>query len=185
MKMNKVDSYSTYYFDDWHATFTIKLGQEIEEGLINFSDSSWDFDSFDEEQRNRFWEKFKNRFYWRERGIRNFKHWKWEVLRKLNEVMPKYKLLYQAIADGNDRIMAVYNEYGKSRNIYSEFPQTLLSNNQDYASSGVDREHENIYDGDYLERVEKFKTYDDVDVMLLNEFNTFFSSMESMSINGY
>lgn len=179
-----IEYYEPIEFDEYHSVFSIQLCELINDGWIDFSDSSWDFDSYNEEQRNRFWKKFERRYYWREIGIMPPKQWKWEVLRKLDEIMPKYKPIYKMLDDGQN-ILQHYGEYGKSRNIFSEFPQTQLGNNEDYASNGTDREHEEIYLGDWMEQLEKLKTYNDVDVMILNELETFFSCMFTVNINGY
>ena len=179
-----VDFYTPVEFPDFHSVYSIQLCELIESGWIDFSTSDWDFDSFDEEQRNRLWEKFKKRFYWREIGITPPGMWKWELLRKLNEIMPKYKPAYQALKDGVD-IFRHYGEYGKSRNIFSEFPQTMLGNNEDYASNGTDREHEEIYLGDWMEQLGKLKNYDDIDVMILKELETMFNCMFTVNVNGY
>lgn len=184
MSLN-IEPYDTYYKDDYHAVYSIQLCELINDGLIDFTDESWDFDSYDDEQRNRFWKKFEARYYWREIGIVPFKRWKWELLRKLNEIMPKYKPAYEALANGQN-IFQKYGEYGKSRNMYSDFPQTMLSGmNQDYASNGTDREHEEIYLGDWMERMQTLKSYNDVDVMILEELETFFSVMFTVNVNGY
>ena len=183
--MATVDDFQEYTNDEYHAVYSIQLCELINGGWIDFSDESWNFDMFDEEQRNRFWNKFMRHYYWREIGITPPGRWKWEVLRKLDEVMPKYKPIYQALKDGQD-ILQKYGEYGKSRNIYSEFPQTQLSGlNQDYASNGTDREHEEIYLGDWFEKMKELKNYDDVDLMLVKEFETFFAVMFTVSMNGY
>ena len=131
------------------------------------------------------WEKFNKRFYWREIGILPASRWKWELLRKLNEIMPKYKPAYEALANGQN-ILQKYGEYGKSRNVFSEFPQTQLSGfNQDYATNGTDREHEEIYLGDWMEQIARLKNYNDIDVMILNELETMFSVFSTVSMNGY
>lgn len=186
MSFNPLDPYETpdYFEPDYHAVYSVQLCELINGGLIDFSSTEWDFDSYNEEQRNRLWEKFKNRFYYREIGIIPYKRWKTELLRKLNEIMPKYKPAYKALEDGQS-IFQTYGEYGKSRNIHSEFPQTLLGGNQDYASNGTDKQHEEIYTGNWMEQIAKLKAYDDVDIMILNELETFFSVMFSVNLNGY
>lgn len=181
---NLVDSYEEYHRDEYHAVYSIQLCELINDGWIDFSDSSWDFDCYDEEQRNRFWKKFERHFYWREIGIIPPSQWKWEVLRKLDEIMPKYKPAYDALKNGQN-IFQHYGEYGKSRNIFSEFPQTQLGGNEDYASNGTDREHEEIYLGDWFEQLGKLRNYDDVDVMILKELETMFSCMFTVNVNGY
>lgn len=181
---NDIPDYEPYERDEFHATFSVQLGELIHDGWIDFSDESWNFDSFDEEQRNRFWKKFQDRFFYREIGIVPPGRWKHETLRKLNEIMPKYKPAYAALANGQD-IFQKYGSYGKSRNVFSDFPQTLLGGNQDYASNATDREHEEIYLGDWFEKMERIKGYDDVDLLILKEMETMFSCMYSVSINGY
>ena len=98
--------------------------------------------------------------------------------------MPKYKPLYKMLEDGQN-ILQHYGEYGKSRNVFSDFPQTLLGDNQDYASNANDRENEEIYLGDWIDQMEKIKTYDDIDVMILKELDTMFSQMYTVTIAGY
>lgn len=199
MKMNLIDDFEFYARPDFHSVFSIQLCELIEGGWIDFSDESWDFDSYkktiiidgvpvidenDREQRDRLWEKFKNRYYWREIGITPPGQWKWELLRKLNEIMPKYKYAYKLLDDDID-ILQTYAEYGKSRNIFSEFPQTMLGDNEDYASTGTDKQHENIYLGNWIDTMKKLKSYSDVDVMILEELETFFSVMFTVNVNGY
>ena len=179
-----IKEYQMYEKPEFHATFSVQLCELIHDGWIDFSDDSWDFDSYDEEQRNRLWKKFTRRFYYREIGVIPPGRWKWELLRKLDEIMPKYKPVYKALKDGQD-ILQKYGSYGKSRNVYSDFPQTLLGGNQDYASNATDREHEEIYLGDWFDKMDKIKSYDDVDVLILQELETMFSCMYSVSINGY
>lgn len=186
------DEYSIPNIPDYHAVYSIQLCELIEDGAIDFDSSDWDFDSYeredvedDTEQRDRLWEKFSARFYYREIGIMPPGIWKHEVIRKLNEIMPKYKPMYKML-DGDVNIMQKMGEYGKSRNVYSDFPQTRLAgSNQDYASNATDREHEEIYIGDWIDTAAKIRTYSDVDVMILNELESMFCSFFTVAINGY
>lgn len=197
--MNPINDYEFITQPDFHAVFSIQLCELIESGWCDFASPEWDFDSYkktiiidgqevidenDREQRDRFWLKFKRRFYWREIGITPPGQWKWEVLRKLDEIMPKYKIAYKLLDDGVD-ILQTYAEYGKSRNIFSDFPQTMLGDNEDYASTGTDKQHENIYLGNWMDTMNKLKSYDDVDVMILKELETMFSAMFTVNVNGY
>lgn len=185
-----IDDYEMLNIPDYHATYSIQLCELINDGVVDFSTSDWDFDSYekeenDTEQRDRFWEKFTARYYYREIGLVPPGIWKHEVLRKLNEIMPKYKPLYKMLDDGVN-IMQKMGEYGKSRNVYSDFPQTRLAgSNQDYASNATDREHEEIYLGDWLDTVARIRNYDDIDVMILKEMETMFSAMFTVAVNGY
>lgn len=185
-----INDYEIINLPDYHSSYSIQLCELIDCGFIDFNSSEWDFDSYkrdenDTEQRDRYWQKFSARYYYREIGITPPGIWKHELIRKLNEIMPKYKPLYKMLDDGIN-IMQKMGEYGKSRNVYSDFPQTRLAgSNQDYASNATDREHEEIYLGDWLDTVARIKTYDDIDVMILKEMETMFSAMFTVAINGY
>lgn len=181
---NIAQNYVEYHNDEFHAVYSIQLCELIESGWCDFDSEEWDFDYYDKEQRDRLWKKFARRFYWREIGITPPGQWKWELLRKLDEIMPKYKPVYKALAEGQN-ILQHYGEYGKSRNIYSEFPQTQLGGNEDYASNGTDKEYESIYLPDWIEQMKKLQDYDDVDVMILKELESMFSCMFTVNINGY
>ena len=179
-----VEDYEVFYKPDYHSVYTIQLCELINDGWINFKSEDWDFDYYNLEQRDRLWKKFERRYYYREIGILPPGRWKWELLRKLDEIMPKYKPLYKMLEEGQN-ILQHYGEYGKSRNIFSDFPQTMLGGNEDYASNGTDKEHEEIYLGDWIDQLEKIKNYDDIDVMILKELETMFSCMFTVNINGY
>ena len=170
--------------DEYHAPYSIQLCELLNSGGCGFDLTVDEWDYYNEEQRIRLWKKFKRRFYYRELGIFPASRWRWELLRKLDEIMPKYKQLYKMLENGQN-ILQHYGEYGKSRNVFSDFPQTLLGGNQDYASNANDRENEEIYLGDWMEQMEKIKTYDDIDVMILKELETMFSQMYTVTIAGY
>lgn len=167
---------------DWHAAVSLTLRELIEEGIVDFSSEEWDFDSYDDEQRNRFWQKFEDRYYFREIGLIPYAKWKKRLLGKLNEIMPKYKWLYKALADGIDPLQ-IGSEYNKSRNIDSDYPQTMLSGRSDYASYGRDFEHEKIQLGDMLERAATLKDAQYVDSMILDELEGLFSCLVTVSMN--
>jgi len=171
---------NTYY-----GSYTIKLGELIIDAPLDFSDELWDFDSFDDEQRDRFWKKFQYRYWYHELGIMPFKRWHMELMRIIDERMPVYKMLYQALADGVS-IMEIGDTYHKSRHIYSDFPQTMLGGqNQDYASAGNDTESETLQTGNFLDIAAKVKYYDDVDAMLLDDVRPVFSCLSTVSFNGF
>lgn len=185
--MSIKDYLNTIEYGDWHAIISIQLGELIEGGLFDWEkDDSLKWDYYNEEQYKRVCNKFVNRYYYREIGIIPYKEWKQAYIRRLNELMPKYKMLYQALENGVDPLQN-NGEYGKSRNIYSDFPQTQLNGiNQDYATNGNDEEYERITTGDFLEKARAIKdNYDDIDVMLLDELEPLFSQLFSVAINGF
>lgn len=170
---------------DWHAVATIQLGELIECGVVDFKNPSWHWDAYSEEQYERVCEKITNRYYMREIGVIPPGLWKREFLRKMNEIMPKYKPLYKALENGAN-IMQTGDQYGKSRDIFSEFPATMLGDNQDYASNGRDREYENVTQGDWIEKATQIaERYNDIDVMILKEIEPLFSCLLTVSMNGY
>lgn len=171
-------------YGDWHAVVTIQLGELIESGVIDFSDESFDFDSYDDEQRDRLYRMLQEHYYWREIGVLPVLRWKRELVRKLNELMQKYRWLYQAEAEGIDPLQES-GEYGKRRDVFSDFPQTLLGGNQDYASNGTDNEFETIRQGDYLRISDAIRrgTYG-IDTMLVEDLECMFSCLLTSNVNG-
>lgn len=171
---------------DWHAVVTVCLGELIMDGVIDLSAPDMAFDAYSPEQAARLIEKIKGRFYWREISIIPVKRWKWEYVRLLNEIMPKYKPLYKRIEEGLDPF-AEGSEYGKHRDIFSEFPQTQLAGNSDYASTGTDREYEIIREGSTAEKAVQFaRSYRDVDALILDEMETLFSPLVTVgAINAF
>jgi len=103
----------------------------------------------------------------------------------MNEIMPKYMPLYEAL-DKYPNLFNSDSEYYKARNIYSEFPQTRLNGtNGDYASTGNDTEYERIHQMNTLDLFERLRAYKDVDAMIIEEIETLFSPFFSVSFNGF
>ena len=170
---------------EFHQSATVSFGELLTYGFINWADPSWHWDAYDQEQYERVCNKINNRFFDRDISIVPPGAWKRQFLRKMNEIMPKYKLLYAKLEDGIN-IFQIEDNYYKGRDIISDFPQTMLSGtNQDYASMGTDTENERVIEGDVLNAVEKFKAYDDVDVMILEDLDVLFSHLISFNVNGY
>lgn len=171
------------HFRDFHAVITVTLGELIEGGWVDWNEESWHWDYYNEEQYKRVCEKFNNRYWDREIGIIPPLSWKRELLRKLNEIMPKYKIAYKMLDDGVD-IMQIGDEYHKARTVYSDFPATQLkTENQDYASNATDNEHETVTQGDWFEKIQQLNDYNDIDVMILNDLDSMFSSFYSVNLN--
>lgn len=176
---------------DFHAVFTVQLGELIYNKVIDLSDGSWtkaptggSIQWYNDEQMKRFWDKFQNYYYWREIGELPIKRWKWDILSKLQALMPQYCKLY-AVIDEIDPLQ-VSDKYGKSRTIMSDFPQTQLGDNQDYASTGSDREFESMAQGSFEDTVDYLANrYKDIDLRLLQEFDSNFYCMLSSNMNGY
>lgn len=167
---------------EFHAVITVSLGELVEDGFIDWNDPSWHWDSYDETQYQRLCTKIETHYWDREIGVLPPGAWKREFIRKMNEIMPKYKLAYQAASDGIT-LMRTGDDYGKSRTIGSNFPATQLKPNQDYASDASDNEYENVREGDYFDRMERLKAYDDIDLKIINEMESMFSCLMTVNIN--
>lgn len=169
---------------EYHDAVTITLQELLADPYMSeVIEGRWaTFDAFDEEQRARLWQKFRARFDWREIGILPIRRWLDRLIGVLNEVMPKYKHLYKVLADGAS-VLTDRDEYHKSRDVYSTFPQTALGgSNQDYASSGTDREYETVRDYGLLDVSDRMRNYNDVDVLVLNELEPLFTCLMSTTM---
>lgn len=169
---------------DYHSVLSVQLCELIDAKFVDWAADDWAWDGYSEEQRERVCKMFNERFYWREISIVPPGEWKQQLLYRLNyELMPKYKLLYKAVENGID-ILQDSDEYGKSRDIRSDFPETLLSGNSDYVSGGNDREFETIRQGSVLDKIAQFRDFRAVDTMLLDELESFFTCIYSTNVNG-
>lgn len=178
------DTISSPGMGEWHDVMTITLQELLADPYMSeVVEGRWaTFDAFDEEQRARLWQKFRARFDWREIGILPIRRWLDRLIGVLNEVMPKYKHLYKVLADGAS-VLTDRDEYHKSRDVYSTFPQTALGgSNQDYASSGTDREYETVRDYGLLDVSDRMRNYNDVDVLVLNELEPLFTCLMSTTM---
>lgn len=170
---------------DYHAVVTIQLCELIDAGFFDLTRADWDFGpKYSAAQHAQLCQKITNHYYYREIALIPPGIWKREFLRKMNEIMPKYMILYKVAGDGVQ--IGTEGEYYKSRNVFSDFPQTALAgNNQDYASTGNDTEYERIRQLDPLELAARLQTFDDVDLMIVKEIEPLFSCMLTVNINGY
>ena len=164
--------------DERFDGYSITLGEWYEQGFYDPDDESWHWNAYSDEQYSRLCKKFLDRFYFRDVAVLPAYRWKLAYLRKLNEIMPKYKLLYERVEAGVNPLQ-IEDVYTKSRDIFSDFPQTLLEGQADYASTGDDRESETVREGDVSEKLVDFaERYNDVDVLILGELDgALFSSI--------
>lgn len=172
--------------DQWNAIYTIQIGELIDCGLFDWSrpELDWSSAAFDAEQYKRVCDYFIERFYYREISIEPFLEWAVILKRKLiYELMPKYKPLYERIAEGINPL-SDSNEYYKNRTIESAYPETLLSENADYITDGRDEEFERIKEGNFVDSVEQFAMrYKTVDEWLLDDLESMFVCMYTANIN--
>lgn len=171
---------------DFHSAATISYGELEDAGFIDWTAPEWRWDAYDDVQRERLQKKIAARYRYRDIGVLPWARWRDMLIRKLNEIMPKYKILYAKLADGATDFFQVRDSYGKSRDVFSDFPASLLdSENEDYASHATDNEREDIETGDVLEKFNDIANmYNDVDVMVLDELEPLFSGLMTVNFNG-
>ncbi len=179
------ENWSMSHRPDFHAIVTIQLCELIEADFFDLHRADWDFGpKFSTAQHFNLCNKITAHYYYREIALVPPGKWKREFLRKMNEIMPKYIPLYKALDDGI--AIGSESEYYKSRNIFSDFPQTALAgNNQDYASTGNDLEYERIKYLDPMELELRLREYNDVDLAIIDEIEPMFSCLLSLDVDGY
>lgn len=172
---------------EFHSVQTIELGELIEHGIFTWERVGWRDSAFSQEQYDRLCKAFEERFYLREISITPVGAWMKRLHYELAyKLMPKYKPLYAQLDSGYDPLQ-MGGEYRKERKIESDFPETLLSGNQDYASKGYDFESESVGRGqltaDYVDYIERFTAIDDA---ILDEIDKdLFSSLYTTNVNGW
>ena len=174
------------YQPEWHAVFTIQLGELVQSGVFDWKrpELDWSSAAIDAEQYERVCTYFIERFRYREISIVPFLEWAQMLKRKfVYEAMPKFTSMYKAASDGFNPLGE--DEYYKRRTIDSEYPETLLSGNSDYASNGVDEEWERVKITDAAQAAERFRAFHAVDEQLLDEFESMFTSMYTSYVNGF
>lgn len=173
---------------DRYDPVTVTLGEWYEMGFFHpytmddggavVPDPDWVWDYFTPEQYKRVCDKFLNHYYYREAGVFPPFRWKLVYVRTFNEIMPKYKPLYERVEGGFNPLQES-DEYTKSRDIFSDFPATMLTGNSDYASTGNDREQEIVREGNIAKAISRYASeYKDIDIMLIEEVGSqLFSSL--------
>lgn len=183
--LESVDTYTGV--PEWHANYTVVLGSLIEDGVFSWDNEylQWSSAAYDEEQYSRVCAYFIERFRYEEISVLPVKQWMLMLRRKLvYELMPKYKPLYARIANGIDPLQDS-DEYHKRRQISSDYPETLLSANADYASDGQDLEYETLKEGKISKYITDFASaYKDVDNLLLDELECMFIQVYTVNVNG-
>ncbi len=215
--------------DEWSAVYTIQLGELIESGVFDWTRPmlDWSKAAYDAEQYSRVCDYFEDRFRFREISIEPFEEWaNYLRSRLVYELMPKYRIQYAEakrewdIATGGkewgnstDTATSSLTDKGKSDNYYkgrdigSDYPETLLSGNSDYITTGKDTEDERIIEDertktgndnrtsnyerykdvstlDYVEAVQLYSDlFGTIDKRLLDECESLFIGMYTTNVN--
>ena len=175
------------YENEWHAVYTVYLGELMQTGVFNWArpELNWREAAMDDEQYQRVCDYFNLRFKWREISMLPPLKW-FDYLRNklVYELMPKYKPLYERVAEGVNPL-SNETEYYKNRTIDSAYPETLLSENADYITNGKDEEYQRIKERGTADAMVNFaEMYKGVDQLLLDELEVMFISMYTTNING-
>lgn len=111
-------------------------------------------------------EKIVRHYYTREIGFETIELWRYNMRRKMHEIMPMYNQYYESqlldidplstvnITNNNEAIgnqdtssnsssTASSANEAESRNVSSEFPQTMLNASEDYATAAADANSKN------------------------------------------
>ena len=181
-----MDDYKDYIpINDYHAIVTIQLCELIDAGFCDELLTGWKWDKYNDEQDKRLRKKLVDHYYFREIGLTPPGIWKHEFVRKMNEIMPKYISLYKLL-DESPELFGGNSEWYKGRDIFSDFPQTQLSGkNQDYATTGNDKEYQRIRQVDVIDTAKRIRDYNDVDLMIIEDMNTMFSCLLTVNVNAY
>lgn len=168
-----------------HAVYTVELCELMQSGAFDWSraELNWSEAAYDQEQYERFCSYFEQRFMFREIGMLPPLQWFTALKRMLvYELMPKYKPLYAQVESGINPLGE--NEYYKERHVSSAYPETLLSGNSDYISSGEDREWERVKINNAAEDLESYRNgFRSVDAALGDELEVLFISMYTSFAN--
>lgn len=171
------------YPNEYHDATSVQLGELVQAGWFNLDDTeTWNWPKYSDEQDKRLRNKIVNRFWNRGLGVLPAGIWKRQFLERMQEIMPKYIILYKLI-DESPQLVGATSEYYKARNMFSDYPQTQLGGNSDYASTGNDTEYERIRQLDILDLAERLKDYRDADSLILEDIDDLFSCLLSVSIN--
>lgn len=170
------------------AVYTITIAELMETGVFDWSrpELDWSSAAFDQNQYERVCEYFTTRFYYREISMTPFKQWAMKFKQKMVfELMPKYKPLYERLKEGYAPL-SDSDEFYKSREVDSSYPQTMLSGNSDYLTNGRDEENERIREGNLTDMMNKYgNEFRTIDEMLLDELESMFVCMYTTNINGW
>lgn len=172
---------------EYSAVYTITLAELVNSGVFSWEHDylDWRSAAYDSAQYERVCSYFIERFRYREISMVPFKEWALMVRRKLvYELMPKYRPLYERVAEGLNPLQNE-NEYYKNRTIDSSYPETLLSENADYITDGRDEEFQRIKENNLVDSMQNYAGFfRNVDEMLLDDLESMFICMYTTNING-
>ena len=182
----ELDDYTGH--DEWHAVYTIQLSELIKSGVFDWArpELDWSEAAYSAEQYKRVCDYFIARFKWREISMLTILQWFDTLKYKLiYELSPKYNELYKVL-ENEINILADSDEYYKERVIGSDYPETMLSGNSDYASSGTDKEGETVRLGNIINATERFQlAWHGIDELMVDNLESMFIGAYTLNVNGW
>ena len=170
---------------EFHDVFSVAFGELVDDKWVDWSQGLFDWKRYahDDEQYARICEGIELRYRYREIAIIPPKRWaKKFIYRIIYELCPKYNPAYD-VAENLD-LLQVSDKYGKRRNVASLYPETLLSGNSDYLSSGDDMQYEDVEDGPAIELMGKYiDEFKAIDQAFLDDLEIMFSPLAAIDIN--
>jgi hypothetical protein len=188
---NDIDSYQPCEsHDEFHGVMTYTFGELLDvPGGVDWDNTAWSWRdvAYDDTQYTRCCRKIENRFYDRELGVMPPSRWRRHFMRLIREIMPTLRPLYALIDNNPDIILSDSDTWHKMRTVFSDFPATQLTENQDYASNATDNQYETIANGNFMDKVNRIRNgeYVDIDVLLLDHLESCFSPLWTININNY
>lgn len=172
-------------FNDFHSVITIKFGELLESGFDWGGATYYSGNpEFDANHRQRINKKIEDQYYWREICCippGQFRHY---MIKNLNNIMPKYIKLLELNASGEINPLIDSKTSNKQRDIFTEYPQSMLSGDQDYASTGNDSAGESETIGNVMDKLVDFADlYNDIDVMIVKELAVCFLNLTSLTVD--
>ena len=181
--IDEIDGYEPS--PDFHAVVSIQLCELVEAGFCDRHLTGWEWPSYSVEQDTRLREKLVDHYWFREISLVPPGIWMHEFVRRMREIMPKYIPLYKLMAESPE-LYGGSSEWYKGRDVFSDFPQTQLSGeNQDYASSGNDREFQRIRQENVIDTAKRLTDYNDVDLMIVDDMSPLFSCLFTVNTNSF
>lgn len=178
---------------DYHAVYSIQVCELVNDGFDVFGDEGWeeidwpsdaDPESWLSRTRDRIQTKLLRKYWFAEIDPRVPGIWRYDLTTRMQLVMPKYRQVYESIANGLNPL-AASDTYQKNRRVYSDYPAAQIDNEtRDYASTADDYEGERVELGDVIEQMGRMRTYNDVDAAVLAELECCFCQILTVSMNG-
>lgn len=144
------------------------------------------FPAFTGPHRERLNEMIEQHFWYREICLTPPERWRKRFVSRLNQIIPKYKRVWDVEDSGDLNILRkeTYNE--KSRNVHSEYPQSQLQGSADYASNADDHAKGHTLDGPPAEMLTDYMdSYREPEARILEELEDLFSALSTLNQGGF